>query len=100
MRAACGASEVEAEGAVNLLATLDRAQLALLFTERANGAIDVSVRTRSGLDAAALAREFGGGGHPQAAGFELQGGLADAEARVLAAAREQLRVPEKQHASP
>lgn len=100
MRAACGASEDDAEGAVNLLATLDRAQWVLLFTERANGAIDVSVRTRSGHDASALAREFGGGGHPQAAGFELQGGLAEAEARVLAAARERLGVPERQPASP
>ena len=100
MRAACGASEDEGEGAVNLLATLDRAQLVLLLTERADGAIDVSVRTRFGHDASALARQFGGGGHPQAAGFELQGGLAEVEARVLAAARERLGVPEKQPASP
>lgn len=100
MRAACGASDDDGEGAVNLLATLDRAQWVLLFTERSGGSVEVSMRTRAGHDAADLAREFGGGGHAQAAGFELQGELAEVEAQVLGAARERLEARQEQPVSP
>jgi phosphoesterase RecJ-like protein len=42
------------------------------------------------VDVAALAHQFGGGGHAKASGASVDGPLADAQTRVLEAARKQL----------
>ncbi len=42
------------------------------------------------MNVAALAEQFGGGGHRKAAGASLEGTLADVQDRVLNAAREAL----------
>ncbi len=57
--------------------------MAVVFNELATGMIEVDFRSRPGYDVAAVALSLGGGGHPQAAGCNLPGPLADAEARVL-----------------
>jgi phosphoesterase RecJ-like protein len=43
------------------------------------------------VDVAALAQQFGGGGHKKAAGASLDLSLAEAQLRVLDAARQLLR---------
>ena len=51
-----------------------------------NLGIKVSLRSRpgdDGVDVCAVAKAFGGGGHRHAAGFELEGSLAEARATVL-----------------
>ena len=53
-----------------------------------DGQIRVSFRAREGVDAAALAARFGGGGHRAASGATLPGPLSDALRRVLEAAAE------------
>jgi phosphoesterase RecJ-like protein len=65
-------------------------RLALMFRPLAGGRIKVSFRSRGGVDVAALAERFGGGGHHQASGASFQGPLAEVQERVLAAAREWL----------
>jgi phosphoesterase RecJ-like protein len=43
------------------------------------------------VDVSQLAAQFGGGGHKKASGASLTGTLGEAQARVLAAARDLLR---------
>lgn len=56
----------------NLLYTTENAKIVALFSE-SNGAIKISLRSVEGFDVAEIAREFGGGGHKMAAGFEMSG---------------------------
>src|SRR2546422_11353348 len=63
-------------------------RLALLFRQLASGKVKVSFRSLGDVDVAELAHRFGGGGHRKAAGASLEGSLAEAQAEVLAAARE------------
>ena len=62
-------------------------RLALLFRHIGSGRIKVSFRSMGEVDVAALAHQFGGGGHHRAAGASLPGTMADVEAKVLNAAR-------------
>lgn len=72
-----------------LLAT-DGVRVVLLFKELDGGRVKVSLRSKGGLDVHALAAEFGGGGHRNASGIVLQGGLEETSERVVARAAELL----------
>jgi len=66
-------------------------RMALLFRHIGSGRIKVSFRSMGEVDVAALAHQFGGGGHHRAAGASLPGTMADVEEKVLGAARTFLR---------
>ena len=72
---------------VNIPLSLDGVEIALLFVEMEPCYIKVSARSKGRVRVSDLARQFGGGGHPLAAGFSLRGSLDEARAKVLAAAR-------------
>jgi phosphoesterase RecJ-like protein len=74
-------------GLVNFLSGVREARVVVVFSERNNGTIDVSMRSEPGVDVAQVALKLGGGGHPQAAGCTLQGDLPQARQRVLAELR-------------
>ncbi len=75
------------DGIVEYPRSIAGVRLALLFRQLANGRVKVSFRSLGDVDVAKLAHQFGGGGHRKAAGASLDGTLADAQTRVLAAAR-------------
>jgi phosphoesterase RecJ-like protein len=75
------------EGVVELPRSIQGVHLALLFRELANGRIKVSFRSMGSVDVAALAEQFGGGGHKRAAGASLEGSLQEVQERVLEIAR-------------
>jgi len=54
------------------------------------GKVKVSLRSRGGVNVAEVARLFGGGGHAEAAGCEVKGGMAEVREKVLASIREHL----------
>jgi bifunctional oligoribonuclease and PAP phosphatase NrnA len=83
MREAAGITDDEDGGLVSQLINTAEARVAVVFNELAEGKIEVDFRSRPGYDVAAVALSLGGGGHPQAAGCNLPGPMADAEARVL-----------------
>lgn len=87
MLRASGADMQESEGVIDLLQSIEGIKMALLFKEIAPSLTKISVRTRDEVDATAVCRPFGGGGHRRAAGAELPCDLATAEARVLPLAR-------------
>jgi len=59
-------------------------EVACLLRELADGTIKASLRSDGRMDVRDIAKVFGGGGHPQAAGCELPGPLSEAEQRVVA----------------
>ncbi len=77
-------------GIVNQLLSVDSAKIAVLFTEKDNGKIDVGLRSRVGYDVSGVAARLGGGGHKQAAGALIDGPLAVARERVLAALKAEI----------
>jgi phosphoesterase RecJ-like protein len=65
-------------------------RLALLFRDLGHGKVKISFRSVRGVDANALAKQFGGGGHARASGAMVAGSLDDVRKTVIAAAREML----------
>jgi bifunctional oligoribonuclease and PAP phosphatase NrnA len=80
-----GARPVDTEDLVNECLKIAGTQCAFIAVEQLNKTVKISFRSRTGTDVAAVAEEFGGGGHKQAAGATLSGALNDATQRVLVA---------------
>ncbi len=90
MREESQAALDEGSQIVNLLAGIRGAKVALVFSERGDGQIDVSMRGNTELDLSRIALHFGGGGHPRAAGCVVEGSLEDVRQRVLMEVRRAL----------
>ncbi|MFQ6014325.1 MAG: bifunctional oligoribonuclease/PAP phosphatase NrnA [Anaerolineae bacterium] len=86
IRQSQGKADIESrEGSVvNLLATIREADVAIVFKEREDGQVEVSMRGRRGVDLSKPALRLGGGGHRQAAGCMLKCSLEEAKEKVLA----------------
>jgi phosphoesterase RecJ-like protein len=84
------AHDVDTSEMMNVLLALDGVQIVALFRELETGKIKVSLRSKADHDVHALATEFGGGGHKNASGIVLDGGLDDVAGRVTARARTRL----------
>ena len=69
-----GASSSETEGLSNMLMSLRGVKLIALLSQTQPGIIRVSFRSRPGINfgAGEVARNFGGGGHEQAAGVSVE----------------------------
>lgn len=80
-------SENGLRGLVAFLMGTEEAAIAALFRERAGGRVEVSLRSRVGVDVSPVALAFGGGGHPRAAGCTVEGSLQEVEQAVLGALR-------------
>lgn len=85
-----GAAADETEDFVNEPLRIGSVEVSALLVARADGPIRVSLRSRGGVDVAAVAARFGGGGHAQAAGYRTGGDLAAARAALLTACAEAL----------
>jgi len=83
MRMQSGCDTNADAGLVSFLIDVNEADIAVVFTEKNSGEIDVSLRTNRGLDVSQVALSLGGGGHPQAAGCTLQVSLQEAMDTVL-----------------
>lgn len=83
----CNADASEAENLVNFLTGTEGSNLAAILYENESG-WRVSMRTLTpNVDVAAIAAHFGGGGHPKAAGCQIQGGPAERDAFLIQAAQ-------------
>jgi bifunctional oligoribonuclease and PAP phosphatase NrnA len=90
-----GASETDSEGVVVHLRSVEGTAVAVLVRELLsadrNGMRKVSLRATDGsVDVSRIAREFGGGGHPQAAGFSTPLPYPELVQRLRELVREQL----------
>jgi len=86
-RSAFGYNGTDDADLVNMLSTVE-GDVVVLFNEQKDGRVKISWRSRPGLDVSGLAVQFGGGGHPAAAGADITGDLAEVQERVLAATRQ------------
>ena len=91
LREECQVSGNDDLGLSSLLATVEGVKVAVIFSEREDGRVDVGLRSVPGVDVASIALQLGGGGHPQAAGCLLSGTLPEVREKVLAAIRHSLR---------
>jgi len=88
---ATGADPSDSEDIINMTLGVAGTEVAVILVEQKTGGFKVSFRSRCDLDCAEVARQFGGGGHRQAAGAFVEGTLEEAGARVLDAARAAMR---------
>jgi phosphoesterase RecJ-like protein len=77
---------------VSVMMRIDGMRITALFKERDDGTVKLSLRSKAGIDVAAIARTWGGGGHTQAAGATLKHPLDDAQREVLARLRAELGI--------
>lgn len=69
----------------NILSTIVGFDVAVLFVEQKGDRVKVSWRAQPGFDVSKTALGFGGGGHPAAAGADIQGKIETVQEQVLAA---------------
>lgn len=90
MLAETGNDASASEGFVDLMGLTQGADVIVLFKEAEPKRIRVSVRTSDRADSVAITSQFGGGGHPRAAGCTVDADLEEARTRVLAACEGEL----------
>jgi phosphoesterase RecJ-like protein len=83
-----GTSFIDTDGFVNYPRAISTAEIAVFFREMDSDEVNVSLRSRGGLNVAEFARIYGGGGHHNAAAFRLIGSLSEVVEKVLTAAEE------------
>ncbi|MCX7988796.1 MAG: bifunctional oligoribonuclease/PAP phosphatase NrnA [Thermodesulfovibrio sp.] len=76
-------TEADTERFVEFLRILKDIKLTALFREVDFEFIKVSIRSKGDIDVSFIAREFGGGGHKNAAGYRIKGSIRDAQAQLI-----------------
>ncbi len=76
---------------INVLASIEDADVAVIFIEQTHSKVKVSWRAGPGFDVSKIALSFGGGGHAAASGAEIPGNLAEVQDKVLQRTFEMLK---------
>ena len=83
-----GADSADTEGLIDHLRAIEPVVVACIFEEAEPGVVRISLRSKSDkVDVNEIAAQFGGGGHPAAAGARIPGPPLTAQRRVLAAVK-------------
>ena len=85
---ATGTSMTDTEGIINEIRNIDTIKIAAAVTQKSEIEYKISLRSDPKCRVDRLAASFGGGGHPAAAGFSLQGNYYDVMERILKALRD------------
>ncbi|HEU4938217.1 MAG TPA: bifunctional oligoribonuclease/PAP phosphatase NrnA [Vicinamibacterales bacterium] len=83
MLAACGCTHNDTEGLINLPLTAREIQAVVFFKLGPAGDVRVSMRSKYDVDVRAVAGQFGGGGHKNAAGFTVTEHLEQVRPRII-----------------
>ena len=75
--------------------SIEGVKVGLTLRQQPGGSYRISVRTAKGVDACAIARRLGGGGHTRAAGCELLGNLDNTKSAILAEVEAVLDAPQE-----
>ena len=86
-----GVPGAELEDLTSLPRSIEGVEVGLTLRQQKDGSYKISIRTAEGVDACAIAKRLGGGGHARAAGCELEGNLENTKAAVLAEVERELR---------
>ena len=82
-----GGLEEDCEGLVNYALSIHGVEVALFFRELPDGRYRVSLRSKGQVNVAAVAEQFGGGGHTCASGCAVSGPLSTSLETILAQLR-------------
>lgn len=74
----------------HILSSVIQGDISVLFIEQNDHQVKVSWRARPGWDVSKIAVQFGGGGHPAAAGADIEGSLEQVQKQVLEATKKML----------
>jgi len=88
---ACGVTEDDLDDVAAMPGQVAGVRIGVLVKELPGGACKISVRGRPPVDANAICRQFGGGGHRMAAGCQIDTSPEEAVRLIVAAAEEALR---------
>ena len=88
-----GVEPADLEDLTSLPLTIAGVQVGLTLRQQPGGSYRVSIRTLRGVDACAIARRLGGGGHNRAAGCELEGNFENTKNAILAEVQAELDRP-------
>lgn len=80
---AAGASYDDTEGIINFPLTVKDIQAVAFFKEMPDGTWRVSFRSKGQVDVRAIASQFGGGGHTNAAGCSAEGNVEELRATLM-----------------
>lgn len=78
-----GTTEPDTERFVEFIRILKNVTISALFREVKKGFIKASLRSKGDIDVSLLARDFGGGGHKNAAGYRITGDFEKARLSLL-----------------
>jgi bifunctional oligoribonuclease and PAP phosphatase NrnA len=82
------ASLEDMEGIVNYARNIEGVEVGILYKQIDSTTVKVSLRSRSIIDVAAIAKAVGGGGHARAAGCTIQGDIKEVQGLVLEKVRQ------------
>ncbi len=85
-----GTSEDECEYISSIPRQVEGVAVGITIKERKNGTWKASVRTKPPIDAAKICKQFGGGGHVNAAGCRFEGTLAQFKEKFVAVVTQEL----------
>ena len=85
---ATGTTYVDTEGIINSIRDIDTIRIAVAVTQMTDTNYKISLRSLPECRVDRLANSFGGGGHPAAAGFSLQGNYYDVMEKILKACKD------------
>jgi bifunctional oligoribonuclease and PAP phosphatase NrnA len=68
---------------INVLSSIEDFDISLIFVQQSAGKVKVSWRAKPGWNVSQIALQFGGGGHPAAAGAEIDGAMEAVIQKVL-----------------
>ena len=85
-----GVAVAELEDLTSLPRSIEGVEVGLTLRQQKDGSYRISIRTAGAVDACAIARHLGGGGHARAAGCEISGNLDNARYAVLGEVRKEL----------
>jgi phosphoesterase RecJ-like protein len=85
------ALDLHPEGIINYTRMIEGVEVGLLFRETSPGTVKIGFRSKNDVDVAALATEFDGGGHKQAAGARMEGTIEQVKNTIIARIRDVLR---------
>lgn len=80
-----GAKTNETDGFADYPRRIARVEISVMFLDLPKGGFKVSIRSGGNYVVNEIAKQFGGGGHPFAAGISIDGNLAEYRPKILAA---------------
>lgn len=85
-----GADKDLSDGFVNYARGIKGVEVGVLFRETGEKHYKVSLRAKGDVDVSLVAESFGGGGHKNAAGFNIDGTLEEIRKKVIGALKERM----------